>query len=82
MPPWQPQGGTCEKEQVLLTEERRRGEPKRRKVLSTRRNNLLLQFNSACHLARFVHLPRLFPLSSLEWKATELASVLITEGLA
>lgn len=35
----------------------------------TRHNNLLLRLNSTCHLARFVHLPRLFPLSLLEWKA-------------
>lgn len=68
MAPWQPH--------------RWLGEPKRRKALSTRHNNLLLRLNSTCHLARFVHLPRLFPLSSLEWEAAELTSVLITEGLA
>lgn len=82
MAPLAATGGSCEKEQVLLTEERRLREPKRRKVLNTRHNHLLLQFNSACHLARFVHPPRLFPLSSLEREAAELASVLITEGLA
>ena len=51
MAPLAATGGSCEKEQVLLTEERRLRDPERRKVLSTRHSHLLL------HLTALVILP-------------------------